>query len=64
MASLFFTRSRRRTLIKSADRMAIRLQGVVEAIKHDYPSAASDVADAAIVIGRIAAALSEEESAE
>jgi hypothetical protein len=54
MAGWPFSKARRR-----ADRMMLKLQAVVEAIRHDYPAAASDVADAGIVIGRLAAALNE-----
>lgn len=57
MPPFFFNRSKCRVYRQSADQMMLKLQRVVETIKHDYPAAASDVADASIVIGKLAAAL-------
>jgi hypothetical protein len=54
-----FLLRRRRAYQQSADRMAVKLQAVVEQIRHDYPAAASDVADASIVIGQLAILLNE-----
>lgn len=44
---------------RRADRMAVRLQLVVAAIRADYPAAASSVDDASRLLGALAARLPE-----
>jgi hypothetical protein len=57
--TFLFNRSKRRMILQRADRTQVRLQRVVDQIRHDYPAAAAAVADAGIVIGRLAAVISD-----